>query len=132
MDKLSSLVESIRKAADNLSVEAVQKKATEILSYADDATDRLFHAFCIFAVTTIIIPLFSFFVLCRLVCLLTRRLVQETPQIERLLTVLERQQGRQPELDVAEMDKRQLWAVWHGLRPRAPSVEVDAFEDTRL
>lgn len=107
VDKLSSLVENIRKAADKLSVEAVQKKATEILNYADDATDRLFHAFCIFVVTTILIPLFSFFVLCRLVCLLTRRLVQETPQVERLLIMLEKQQrGRQPELGMAEMDKK--------------------------
>ena len=103
MDKLSvPWSRNIRKAADKLSVEAVQKKATEILNYADDATDRLFHAFCIFVVTTILIPLFSFFVLCRLVCLLTRRLVQETPQVERLLIMLEKQQrGRQPE-------------AWHG------------------
>ena len=106
VDILSSLVENIRKAADNLSVEAVQKKATEILSYADDATDRLFHAFCILVVTTIIIPLKSFYVLSRLVSLLTGRLVQETPQVERLLIMLEKQQRGRPELDMADINKR--------------------------
>lgn len=100
VDKLSALMESIRTAAANASVEGLKQKAEDILNYADDATDRLFHTFCIFVVTTIIIPLFSFFLLCRTVRLLTRRFTQETPQVERLLTVLaERQAERSLALD---------------------------------
>lgn len=55
-------------AADMLDV---RQKAADMLDYADRMTDRLFHVFCIFLLTTVLIPLFMLFLLRKLLALLT-------------------------------------------------------------
>ncbi|WP_300709827.1 hypothetical protein [uncultured Desulfovibrio sp.] len=49
----------------------IRQQAADMLDYADRLTDRLFHVFCIFLLTTLVIPLFMFFLLCKLLALLT-------------------------------------------------------------
>lgn len=55
-------------AADMLDI---RQKAADMLDYADRMTDRLFHVFCIFLLTTVLIPLFMLFLLRKLLALLT-------------------------------------------------------------
>lgn len=49
----------------------IRQQAADMLEYADRLTDRLFHVFCLFLLTTLIIPLFMCFLLFRLLALLT-------------------------------------------------------------
>lgn len=49
----------------------IRQKAADMLDYADRMTDRLFHVFCIFLLTTVLIPLFMLFLLLKLLALLT-------------------------------------------------------------
>lgn len=55
-------------AADMLDI---RQTAADMLDYADRMTDRLFHVFCIFLLTTVLIPLFMLFLLLKLLALLT-------------------------------------------------------------
>lgn len=58
----------------------IRQKAADMLDYADRLTDRLFHVFCIFLLTTLVIPLFMFFLLRKLLALLTEDWRAATPQ----------------------------------------------------
>ena len=87
-DKFADMMATIRHAVSIASLEKIRERAVEILNYADDATDRLFHVFCIFVLTTILIPLFGFFLLCRLLRLFTQRFMQDSRQAESLLAIL--------------------------------------------
>lgn len=49
----------------------IRQKAADMLDYADRMSDRLFHVFCIFLLTTVLIPLFMLFLLLKLLALLT-------------------------------------------------------------
>lgn len=78
-EKLNAIsIDNLKKKAE-ATVKSLKEKAVDLLNYADDATDRLFHTFCIFVLTTIIIPLFSFFLLYRLLKLLLQRFMGELP-----------------------------------------------------
>ncbi|WP_297262011.1 hypothetical protein [uncultured Desulfovibrio sp.] len=63
-----SLLDRLKEAADMLDV---RQTAADMLDYADRMTDRLFHVFCIFLLTTVLIPLFMLFLLLKLLALLT-------------------------------------------------------------
>lgn len=63
-----SLLDRLKEAADMLDV---RQTAAAMLDYADRMTDRLFHVFCIFLLTTVLIPLFMFFLLGKFLALLT-------------------------------------------------------------
>lgn len=58
----------------------IRQQAADMLDYADRLTDRLFHVFCIFLLTTLVIPLFMFFLLRKLLALLTENWRAATPQ----------------------------------------------------
>lgn len=63
-----SLLDRLKEAAGMLDV---RQTAAAMLDYADRMTDRLFHVFCIFLLTTVLIPLFMFFLLGKFLALLT-------------------------------------------------------------
>lgn len=62
------LLDRLKGAADMLDI---RQKAADMLDYADRMSDRLFHVFCIFLLTTVLIPLFMLFLLLKLLALLT-------------------------------------------------------------
>lgn len=52
--------------------EAIKDKVSGMLDYADKASDHLFHAFCIFMLTTVVIPLFLLFIFYKLLQFITK------------------------------------------------------------
>lgn len=87
-DTAKEFKESVSQIMDNVSVEKIKEKAARILNYADDATDRLFHAFCIFVLTTIIIPLALFFLLNCLLRMFSRQFMDASPQTKAMFSAL--------------------------------------------
>lgn len=85
MEKLESILNTVKNALHSINIESLQAKAGEILNYADNATDRLFHVFCIFVLTTIVIPLFMFFLLYKMLYLLTKNFMESSPEAKRLV-----------------------------------------------
>lgn len=52
--------------------EAIKEKISGMVNYADKASDHLFHAFCIFILTTVVIPLFLLFIFYKLLQFITK------------------------------------------------------------
>lgn len=52
--------------------EAIKEKVSGMVNYADKASDHLFHAFCIFMLTTVVIPLFLLFIFYKLLQFITK------------------------------------------------------------
>ena len=88
LGKAEGMFSSVTHAMRSVSVDKVKEKASRILNYADDATDRLFHAFCIFVLTTMIIPLSLFFLLSCLLRMFLRQLINSAPQAGSVLSSL--------------------------------------------
>ncbi len=63
------------------SISGIKEKITEIVDYADKASDQLFHAFCIFMLTTVVIPLFLLFIFYKLLQFITKSYF-EAPHIQ--------------------------------------------------
>ena len=93
-DKAEGVLEKVTRFISRFSVDKIREKAAQILHYADDATDRLFHTFCIFVLTTLIIPLALFLLLGGLLRQLSRQFTEEAPQARPLLTVFTDKAGQ--------------------------------------
>ncbi len=57
-----NIYDSIKQTIASLSIGTVKMKVNTMLHYADNMTDKLFHIFCIFIITTLVIPLLFVFI----------------------------------------------------------------------
>ncbi|WP_165071987.1 hypothetical protein [Desulfovibrio sp. ZJ200] len=72
---------TLKSIPEKFSASGIKEKITEIVDYADKASDNLFHAFCIFMLTTVVIPLFLLFIFYKLLQFITKSYF-EAPNIQ--------------------------------------------------